>query len=337
MIEETLENLLHEHEMVVVPGLGAFLTQPLPAEIDFGSHTISPPAKAVVFNPKLQAGGSMLIETLAQNAHISEEMAREKVENYTSLLKETLSAGGKASIGQLGELWVSADGTLQFVPGKSANLDPESFGLPTLEAIPVALQVRKQGERKPFVVPIDPSYSADAKRRSKAKVKTLVTRVLPVAASLTGIMLAGAAIYWLNTSRPATDLAGFSPVPPRVETTTHQAEVLTLEETPAVETIVEKTAVETPAEATLEEPQAQAPAPTMTYFVVAGSFLKTENLLKMKSMLEAKGLDAIELEDKTPTGATRVAAAHFHSKDEARQFIAEHQQEFEEVLWVFAK
>lgn len=337
MIEETLENLLHEHEMVVVPGLGAFLTQPAPAELDFGSHTISPPAKAVVFNPKLQAGGSKLIEALAQNAQISEEIARESVENYTALLKETLSTGGKAAIGKLGELWVSADGSLQFAAGKSANLDPESFGLPTLVAIPVALQVRKQGERKPFVVPIDPSYSADATRRSKAKAKTLVTRALPVAASLTGIMLAGAAIYWLNTSRPATDLAGFSPVPPRAETTMAQPEALAREETPSVEPVIEEPSLQSPVENTVEEPKSEVAAPTISYYVVTGSFSKTENLLKMKTMLEAKGLDAIELEDKTPSGATRVAAAKFSSKDEARQFIAKHQQDFEEVLWVFAK
>ncbi len=346
MIEETLEDLLHEHEMVVVPGLGAFLTQPAPAEVNFGSHQVAPPSKSIVFNPKVLAGGSKLTEALALTMGSSQEYARQAIENYTDVLKEQLTLGGKAWVGRLGELNLGSDGSLQFNPNPTINLLPESFGLSPVHVVPVALQVRKKEERKGFVVPIDPAYSSSASRRNGARVRILATRVLPIAASLSGLLIAGAAIYWLNTGRPNMDMADFNPF--------NKKELFQPSNTQAAS---ESPAVQTPAEVSKESTIPEAPqafqediqpeetmvvehAPiviSQSFFVVAGSFSKEENLVKMKGLLASKGYEAIEMEEKTPSGATRIAAASFTSKEEARQFIAEKQTEFEEQLWVFTK
>jgi|GEM_PF-1341613 len=346
MIEETLEDLLHEHEMVVVPGLGAFLTQAAPAEVNFGNHQVLPPSKSIVFNAKVLSGGSKLTEALAQTLGTSQEHARQSIENYIEVLKEQLAVGGRAWVGRLGELSISSDGTIQFQANPSLNLLSDSFGLAPLEVVPVALQIRKQTERKGFVVPIDPVYSGKASRRNGAKVRQMATRLLPIAASFTGILIAGAAIYWLNTGRAHVEMASFNVLTPEsqveapmeqpsIEPAASQPEnnILSTEKGGTTENPVEADIESAPVESIEKE----AEVATMSYFVVAGSFSKEENLLKMKDLLASKGFESIELEEKTPAGATRVAAAGFASKEEAKQFIAEKQSDFQEQLWVYSK
>jgi len=340
MIEETLKDLLYEEEMVVVPGLGAFLTQPTPAEVNYGSHQITPPSKSIVFNPKVLSGGNILTEALAAQTGANVQAARERIENFVDLIKEQLSISGRASLGQIGDLNLGADGILFFDVNPKLNLNLESFGLESLHVVPVALQVRKQNERKGFVVPIDATLSSNAARRNGAKVRSLVAKALPLAASLSGILIAGAAIYWLNTGRPNTDVAGFNPLieRPLISKVNENAR-----KGPAQSEIIanvsKPTLVKEPIKPTknIEENTLVVAKLSTSYFVVSGSFSKIENIQKMKVFLTSKGLNPIEMEDKTPSGATRIAAGLFSSKEEAKEFIAQRQTEFDEQLWIFSK
>ena len=53
-LNQYISELLYRYECVVVPGLGAFLTHKVSAEIDAQAQVFSPPKKRLSFNEQLQ-------------------------------------------------------------------------------------------------------------------------------------------------------------------------------------------------------------------------------------------------------------------------------------------
>ncbi len=66
-----ISSLLFEHECVVVPGLGGFVSNYSPARIHPVQHLFQPPSKTILFNPELKNNDGLLAKFIAENEKTS--------------------------------------------------------------------------------------------------------------------------------------------------------------------------------------------------------------------------------------------------------------------------
>lgn len=136
-----ISDLLYRYECVILPGLGAFLTQNKPAHIDVESHTFYPPGKTVSFNRHLQTNDGLLANHIARTENITYESALFKLREEIKFLKSNLENAELVMIPNIGSLKTTANSILEFTPETSSNFLTEAFGLSSFISSKVAREV----------------------------------------------------------------------------------------------------------------------------------------------------------------------------------------------------
>lgn len=136
-ISSYINELLFEHDCVIVPGFGGFICNYQPAEIHPILHTISPPAKKVAFNRNLQANDGLLVNYIALAEDMSYDSAYELVQTWVSATSYMLAKNKELLLSNIGTLQNNHENNLQFEPTGDINYLKSSFGLKTITAEPV--------------------------------------------------------------------------------------------------------------------------------------------------------------------------------------------------------
>lgn len=131
-----IEELLWEHDCVVVPGWGGFITNYQSAKINPISHEIKPPSRQLSFNKHLQQQDGLLQSHIAQIAGVSMQNANEMIQNWVLQKLSSLHNGERILMPNLGLFSLDGNGQIQFIPNDQASFLKSSFGL-----TPVSLQV----------------------------------------------------------------------------------------------------------------------------------------------------------------------------------------------------
>lgn len=124
----TIENLLIEHDCVVVPGLGGFIHQQQDAYYDANSSLFYPSGKQLAFNARLHYNDGLLCQAYQMQLGLSFDMANQRIRQAVCELKDYLAQYRHLSVGRLGQLIQQAD-TLVFEPALRNDLCALSFGL----------------------------------------------------------------------------------------------------------------------------------------------------------------------------------------------------------------
>lgn len=124
-----ISNLLYRYECVILPGLGAFITQTKPAHIDSKTHTLYPPSKTLSFNRHLQTNDGLLANHIAGVENISYETALSALRGQIKTYKTALERGEVIMIESIGELREVTNNRIEFTPLKNSNFLTDSFGL----------------------------------------------------------------------------------------------------------------------------------------------------------------------------------------------------------------
>lgn len=125
--------LVMEHECVIIPGLGGFITNYRAAELNQLQHQISPPSRTLVFNAQLNTNDGLLANFLAQRLDISYKTALLLLELFSSYCQRDLSEGKQIDFGDLGILDRNIHHKLEFYPNLSVNYNEDAFGLKALD------------------------------------------------------------------------------------------------------------------------------------------------------------------------------------------------------------
>lgn len=158
MVHDQLRQLLLEHDCVTLPGLGALLAEPVPARIHPVRHTLSPPARRVIFSDRLRHDDGLL--TTAVRASLAAagtgtipgseaDEAPARVRSFTEELRAVLRQHRAAELRGLGTLRQLTDTD----PIRFEALEPgylplaSSFGLPELVSRPVMATDRSRATR----------------------------------------------------------------------------------------------------------------------------------------------------------------------------------------------
>src|SRR5690554_7961591 len=97
-LEKVISQLILKHACVIVPDFGGFISQRIPAVIDYKSKKILPPSKSVLFNKQLLSSDGLLIGVYAKESAISYDLASVEIKTTVSSWKSKLAKGQRIAI-----------------------------------------------------------------------------------------------------------------------------------------------------------------------------------------------------------------------------------------------
>lgn len=145
-ITRHIEHLILRYDCVIVPTLGAFIAQYLPARIDEEAGVIIPPSRELSFNSQVAHNDGLLAASIARATGNTFETALSTIESQVAALKSQTGNGGEFAIGRLGILKQNQEGNLEFEPFKSTAISPRLIGLPSFSLSPYEVSANTEGE-----------------------------------------------------------------------------------------------------------------------------------------------------------------------------------------------
>src|SRR5690348_3823265 len=100
-ISRHINELLFDHDCVIVPSLGGFLASSQPASIVMPNRIIYPPYRRIAFNVYLRQNDGLLANHLISIENITYAEAVRKIESFVYSCIETLESGKKVSIAEV--------------------------------------------------------------------------------------------------------------------------------------------------------------------------------------------------------------------------------------------
>ncbi len=124
-----IADLLFEHECIVIPGLGGFISKEHPASVHPVKHQFKPPYKEIVFNPHLRANDGMLLNFIAQQEQLSYGDAKQKLDRFVLKCLEELGNGRRITFRNIGFIQYDEHRQIIFQADENQNYLGSSFGL----------------------------------------------------------------------------------------------------------------------------------------------------------------------------------------------------------------
>ncbi|MDX5321799.1 MAG: hypothetical protein LPK45_11710, partial [Bacteroidota bacterium] len=137
LISEQIRALLHEHDCVVVPGLGGFILNHLPATYNEKEHRFFPERALPFFNKQLQSNDGLLAAALVKHKSFDYSSAISEINRFVDQVKETIQDNRTYAMPGLGEFQQNHEGQITFYPDAGTNVDADSFGLDALQLTPI--------------------------------------------------------------------------------------------------------------------------------------------------------------------------------------------------------
>ncbi len=137
MIIKYIIELLLEHECVIVPEFGAFISKESPATLDYVNHILTPPSKEVAFNGQLLTDDGLLVGYVADKQGITMTEAAKMVHDFSMRSLAVIEASGTMRLDNFGVLSRVNSRDYVFQLDENMNLLGDSYGLTTLKAQPI--------------------------------------------------------------------------------------------------------------------------------------------------------------------------------------------------------
>lgn len=141
-----IESLLLKHDCVIVPDLGGFVTQYIPARYVSAEQLFLPPYRNIGFNPQLTLNDGLLVQSYMQAYDTSFPETVKLIAEAVDQLKEELWLKGEYEMPGIGRLTLGVGGHYEFTPNEAGVVSPELYGLDSFTA-PVVKPVAKRPER----------------------------------------------------------------------------------------------------------------------------------------------------------------------------------------------
>lgn len=364
MLEQIIEEAIALKGYINIPKVGLLVAHHHPASISIGEQKATPPSKSIVFSKK-NYNDVYLRNQLCQKSGLDVLVAEEEVRAYAEQILHKLDLGRNVPIGRLGYLYKNNANEIEFAQNQQYNWNLESFGLPVVPCVPLAMLQREKAKKDAIIIELG-KKNAKGQKKQITKQASIWGRLIPYAAVISALSLTAILVYWLNKSsfraidvqeQPATlvpalqltqkaepverksvpnattgadtDINNAANLPnvEQVTTNPHSAAAITQAATDVENTVSH--ASTKPAEQLIAE------STDMKYAVISGSFGLRANAEALKLEHKKQGYDAevLKADDRK---MYRVSVGKFISKDEALEFIKQHEGDFAEKLWVLA-
>ncbi len=136
-IAEAISDLLFVRDTVVVPGLGAFVKQPVSAKVNPVANYFAMPSSQISFDANLREDNDLVVNYIAEKNNVPKDEARRLLAMFVSDCFNTLKQGKKVLLKQIGTLYYDWADDLVFEQDKMVNYNADTFGLCDFTAEPV--------------------------------------------------------------------------------------------------------------------------------------------------------------------------------------------------------
>ena len=128
LLSRMVGELVLDHDVVGLPGLGSFVVEEVPASFSDRGYTVNPPYRRLSFKAGRPEDES-LIAMYATSNGIDMSTSRAILADYVAQLKEVLIARKAVSLPGLGRLRATRDNKFFFVPDEGLDIFPEGVAL----------------------------------------------------------------------------------------------------------------------------------------------------------------------------------------------------------------
>lgn len=347
-LEHDIHHLLFQHDCVILPGFGGFLTHYRPARLDEQRKLVHPPSKDLSFNRHLVRQDGLLIDRLVTREGLDFNAAKQRVETELAEWRSTLQRNGRLELPRIGTFFHGTENQLQFEPDRRVNYLKDAFGLRPVAAVPVVKQLpnttvdqrseRKEGDAGQGGVRI-PGWLAAA--ASVAIVATAATWWMVGNNGMKGALQGSfdigpaseASLYVLPSAPPET-----SEFPAEDAGWAAPKELHGIQELPIAGPDGPLVAVnlgQAPVKAVPESTAVATANPGPRFHIIGGCFLEKENADRFVSELQAKGFAATLVDRKG--GLYRVAYGSYPRRETALEALNAVRKEEAPQAWLLVK
>lgn len=321
---QSVKDLLYKHECVVIPELGAFLTQPIKIRIDDSQDIFYPPEKTISYNGLLTQNDGLLVNYIAQRYSISYESALKQILEKVEEWKKELNNNIKVILPEIGNLCLNSEQKIQFQPSRETNFDINSIGLTPFKKKRLSKIANDKLEIKPSKESILRETKTKSKITTSKKITFKETKIMEdskkgsfaftpkkrkpkyfkyTIIGLLFVALISVSLYFGNEYIETKRLESTEQAQKKIKSNVQQAsfdlgELASLELNIAVKN--------------------KEDVSKINYFtVIAGSFREKSKADKMLAVLREEGFDDSDFAKQSPEGLFRVAYGRFKTKKEA--------------------
>lgn len=316
-----LAYLLTKHECVTIPGFGAFVVHKTHAEQTGKEGIFTAPSYQIGFNQDLKYNDALLSGSIVKERHISYSEANIVVQQFCDRLQYQLKSQGEIKIPLVGELKLSEEKELIFIPSNELSSNAVYYGfcnfyLPLLneiEVVSTSSTKEKVKDKNIIWIPINKKVLSTI-ASTAAAVLCLLMLSTPIDNEQIPVQYAGVLTSFISSSQltehTTTDSFAGNDIGENA------SEVSLADST---ENIILSDPLFSEKES--DQKEIQAPAPTHRYYIIIGSFPTTEIAnKKLADFHSGKFKNASILEQK---GRTRIYIDKFENKNDAEKFLQE--------------
>ena len=128
LLSKMVKELILDNDKVVLPGLGAFVAEIVPATFSDRGYTINPPYRKLYFRPRPDEGQE-LIQFYAASNNIDYQVADKIIRDFVSEMKTILFSKKVVLFPGLGRLRATKENALFFVADEELDIYPDGVGL----------------------------------------------------------------------------------------------------------------------------------------------------------------------------------------------------------------
>ena len=343
-LDKYIQELLLQHDCVILPGLGGFVANYKPAEFDASQKTVLPPSRQILFNPNLVHNDGLLFAHVSKETDYGYKEVQAMAEVYFKTIKYEVGKGLKFTIEDLGYFFINKARKIEFAHESTDNLLLASYGLSYLNYKEFD---RVPGRRSEIYQAVDDTNPIVRQRRIRRWIYTGAAACL-----LASMILVPVKMGYLNLSsfdlNPVDSFRKEQPVqklvisPTVTDTQLAETEAGSTEsdaistEFEVVSVKPEAKAVEPEAEpVTIEAPAKTYFTPETSYHIIIGSFKDLGNAQHLQQKMVGEGYEAEII-----TGENsfyRVSANHYPMKKDAVAALASiRDQQVYKSAWILS-
>ena len=310
-IADCVSDLLFLNDVVIVPGLGAFVRELVSANVNVVTHQFGQPTAKIAFDAGRREDNDLLANYLSSVNDVSIDEARKLVMIFVNDCFSNLKVGRTVDLPALGKLSFNALQEIDFVQDESVNCNPDAFGLCDFEAVPVFQSKTKEeikteivqqqkDKNTPMTVDKKEVHKDDEKPKRHLGWLWILLSVLVLAAAL--FLLNYFRIIkidfdkWFGKEEPVVVVSDtIKPIEKPIAIDTIVNDTLPMADSIVNDTVgvLPDTLIDVPQELLVEqEPVAETLVEKAKIFIVGGCFSSEENANKMAVSLKDRGYEA---------------------------------------------
>lgn len=287
-IVSCIQELLFDHDCVIIPGFGGFIGNYSPARIDKASGMFYPPSKKISFNRNLNHNDGLLIKKISSDSGVNYRDARTMAEEFAADLSGRLQKGEKVVFEKIGTFMNNHEGNVEFEPDYAINYNPDSYGLEPFNCLPVeGYDVRKHISGQPQR--ISNEHSILRKYLWRAAVILPIAGVLAVVSLKTDFLKSKVETSNLNPLASAEFEHNRSALDKAL--VTDSSNFITA--IPVTDSSAAERSVPAQPETTVQAPVSSSEKITVqtSYFIITGSFQSEINAGRQVKQLQSEGFN----------------------------------------------